>query len=357
MKWDKMVIAVVVMGLFLPVAAFALDGEKPQGGTARGSRWAKVDLTQYCGRTVGELIDALGNDYDRYSFNEKPLLELSSCTFTYNDISVELRPDSFEYCHRDKREGPWDINEYRKETIDYIQVNIQPLKDGSVPEVGTGARERKGFAFDYAGYRGGTIDSLVRDIGYPCEGSGADTADGNYNGCWFRYHNRVTIKAYVETPIPIPANVTATNMIDDYVLQQKVGALKVTIRCREMDASFDGASPDRVPGKFHCEIDLNGDKELDFAEFVGTPEGRMFIVLLKTVSAYDVFVLASDQPNMLMDCHVGDTITEIVAGPGYRTTGRAYPTPGAYIEVFEPDGARVAYFWNGTGFQGVRIDD
>ena len=117
MRWYKMAMALAAMGLFLPIAACALDGEKPQGGTAGGSRWAKVDLTQYCGRTVGELIDALGNDYNRYRFEEGAGAELSDCIFIYNDIGIELSPKRFKYCDADKRGGPWDINEFRKETI------------------------------------------------------------------------------------------------------------------------------------------------------------------------------------------------------------------------------------------------
>jgi hypothetical protein len=129
----------------------------------------------------------------------------------------------------------------------------------------------------------------------------------------------------------------------------------VSAACSEIPGGYGNGQPLKYISS--CEIDLNGDNESDVALLVETVRGRELIVLLKTATGYNVSVLANDKPNMYLSCHFGKTITETVAGPGHKTSGKVYETPGAYIELFEPEGARVAFFWNGTGFQEVWTAD
>ena len=106
-----------------------------------------------------------------------------------------------------------------------------------------------------------------------------------------------------------------------------------------------------------CEIDLNGDNVSDVAMLVETSRGRALIVLIKTAEGYNAFVLSRDKPNMYLSCHIGKTITETTAGPGHNKSGKVYQTLGAYLQLFEPEGASVAFFWNGSGFSEVWTAD
>ena len=124
-------------------------------------------------------------------------------------------------------------------------------------------------------------------------------------------------------------------------------------------AEVPGGQGNGQPLKYinSCEIDLNGDSESDVALLVETVRGRELIVLLKAAAGYSAFVLATDKPSMYLSCHLGKTVTETVAGLGHKTMGKVYQTPGAYLELSEPEGARLAFFWNGTGFQEVWTAD
>ncbi len=241
MGWFKIAISIMIMGVFFPIMLLTAEGGTSADDIGSGSRWCRVDFTQYCGATVGELIDVLGNDYEEFHFDEEPPGFLNRCTFTYNDGEIRISPATFTYCHRDRKEGPWTVDEFRKEIIKHIQMEIWAPKDGSIPEPGKMTGQPTRSAVDYLSHIGGTIDSLLKDVGYTCVASWADTGAGCYFGCWFIYPNDVTIQATLETFVPIPDTTTATNLINDYVLKQTIRTLTIFFCKREgeIDTSME----------------------------------------------------------------------------------------------------------------------
>ena len=121
-----------------------------------------------------------------------------------------------------------------------------------------------------------------------------------------------------------------------------------------LNSSMAGAGG--VPLKYisSCEIDLNGDDVLDIAILVETVRGQELIVLLQTEKGYDSYLLSDDKPGMFLSCHFGETVAETKAGNG---AGRTFETPGTFIELAQPEGASVAYYWNSSGFSEVWTSD
>jgi hypothetical protein len=105
-----------------------------------------------------------------------------------------------------------------------------------------------------------------------------------------------------------------------------------------------------------CELDLNNDNEPDLALLVEASKGRELIVLMKTSSGYNAYVVSRDKPDMNLSCHLGKSVVETTAGTG-KVTGKVYKTPGAYIQLKQPEGSSVVYFWNGKGFTEVWMSD
>lgn len=106
-----------------------------------------------------------------------------------------------------------------------------------------------------------------------------------------------------------------------------------------------------------CEIDLNGDFETDITMVVETSRGRELIVLIRTAEGYNAFVLSKVEPYMDISCRIGKTVTETKVFSEDGSSGKVFQTPGAYLQLSEPEGASVAYFWNGSGFSEVWIAD
>jgi hypothetical protein len=115
---------------------------------------------------------------------------------------------------------------------------------------------------------------------------------------------------------------------------------------------------DGIPLKYisSCQIDLNGDNELDMAMLVETVRGRELLALIKTSQGYNSYVVSLDKPDMSLSCHYGKTVTETLAGKGNKPR-KSYATPGAFISLNQPEGSSVAYFWNGKGFTEVWTAD
>jgi|GEM_PF-7087252 len=105
------------------------------------------------------------------------------------------------------------------------------------------------------------------------------------------------------------------------------------------------------------EIDLNNDNEPDIAMIIETSRGRELMALIKTAEGYNTFVLSEADSTMILLCQIGKTITETTAGTGHKASGKVYQTPGTYLELSEPEGASVAFFWNGSGFTEVWTAD
>ena len=104
-----------------------------------------------------------------------------------------------------------------------------------------------------------------------------------------------------------------------------------------------------------CEVDLNNDGQSDVVLLVETVRGRELIVLLKTRDAYVVYEFTHLGALMILSCKFGRTVTETEAGR--KRDGRVHKTPGTYIQLTQPEGASLVYYWNGKGFTGVWTSD
>jgi len=102
-----------------------------------------------------------------------------------------------------------------------------------------------------------------------------------------------------------------------------------------------------------CEIDLNGDKVADIAMLVETVRGREFIVLMKSAEGYDTYVLYCGEESWYFSCAFGEAFTGYSEEDSTGSTRKTYRTPGAYLELYIPEGGAEAFFWNGSGFTEV----
>ena len=123
--------------------------------------------------------------------------------------------------------------------------------------------------------------------------------------------------------------------------------------------SISGYEPSvraQAPLKFlsSCEIDLNADSKVDIALLVDTVRGRELIVLINTGKGYSAFLLSSGTQFSILSCKFGPTVKETTA---YPLKGRVFKTNGTYLELGQPEGASVAYFWSKGGFQQVWTSD
>lgn len=105
-----------------------------------------------------------------------------------------------------------------------------------------------------------------------------------------------------------------------------------------------------------CELDFNSDNKPDIAFLVETSRERELIVLMNTANGYNAFLVSRGKPNMYLSCHFGNTVKETATGKG-KVEGKVYKTPGTYVQLTQPEGASVVYFWNGNGFKEVWTSD
>lgn len=236
LRFAVVIVSVILFGTTVFSASKSMVMEGSDGG---GTRWGRVDFTQYCGRTVGELIDTLGNDFIDINFDEEPLGYLSSCTFVYNDGEIRIAPSIFIYCHQNSKEGQWTLDEFRKETIDYIQIELPSWRDSVAPEKGKEINAYDRSIHDYGLFVGATIGSFLIEFGYGCTYGWADTGNGECFGYWFVYPNHVNIWAAFDTVISIPEGITATDMLDEYILKQRIGKLAIYFCGREGEGYSD----------------------------------------------------------------------------------------------------------------------
>jgi len=117
----------IIWGL-LAFSLIMLNGGSVVGDNPPASRWAKVDLTQYCGKTVGELIDALGDNYLEYM----PVLEfhryLRGFSFRYSDAVLTIKPDKLRYCNSDTTVEAPSMENVRKEHIYSLKLVARKQK-------------------------------------------------------------------------------------------------------------------------------------------------------------------------------------------------------------------------------------
>jgi len=105
-----------------------------------------------------------------------------------------------------------------------------------------------------------------------------------------------------------------------------------------------------------CELDFNNDGQADIALLVETVRGRELIIMLRTKEGYAAYEVANVPPLMHLSCRFGKSLKEAPAGRK-GTEARTHRTPGAYIRLNQPEGASIAYFWNGKAFTQVWTSD
>lgn len=104
-----------------------------------------------------------------------------------------------------------------------------------------------------------------------------------------------------------------------------------------------------------CQADLTGDGQADVALALGGPRTPEVVALVSgKTGTYQAFVLSRDHGTIVLSCERGATVTETKAGGG---TGKLVKTPGYYVLVGQPEGAKAAYVWNGKQFEEVWISD
>jgi hypothetical protein len=129
MKKFQAMMALGLICVSFPLVLFALNSVESKTGETAKSRWADIDLTQFCGKTVAELIDAVGNDYDKYYFWEAPeMCILGGCKFSYGRVELLVTSNEFKYCDRYAWPDTWELADYKKERIDHIEITVRKKK-------------------------------------------------------------------------------------------------------------------------------------------------------------------------------------------------------------------------------------
>lgn len=128
----------------------------------------------------------------------------------------------------------------------------------------------------------------------------------------------------------------------------------VSILC--FSSLSQGYTGDGMPFKYisSCEIDLNGDGKSDKALLLEGINGRELLALMAKPKGYEAVVVSTGKENMFLNCKVGAEVKETLAGSG---KGKAFKTPGAYLELVKPESSSVAFIWKKDSFQEVWTAD
>lgn len=136
----------------------------------------------------------------------------------------------------------------------------------------------------------------------------------------------------------------------------------VVLACASTPGSGGGprsAEATRVDCLAACEIDLTGDGEPDTALYLESGGRQRLVILVRTPSGLDAYswrVKERDGPDLKMTCQPGSLLWETEAGPGTKTR-KEHRTPGAFVELSQPEGGVAAYYWNGKRFEEVWTAD
>lgn len=117
-----------------------------------------------------------------------------------------------------------------------------------------------------------------------------------------------------------------------------------------------GGTQSSSPPKYisSCEIDLNADGIPDLAFLIESSRGRELIVLLKSSRSYQEQLVSDSIPsNMFLRCNSGWTLVQKVGKDEFLPID----IPGVYIELYQPEGASVGYYWNGNEFKEIWLSD
>lgn len=105
-----------------------------------------------------------------------------------------------------------------------------------------------------------------------------------------------------------------------------------------------------------CEMDFNKDNVPDIALLFETSRERELVVLVNETSGYKAYIVSRGKPNMYLSCQFGNSIKETSSGEG-NGGGKVYETPGTYIQLTQPEGSSVVYFWDKNSFKEVWVSD
>ena len=105
-----------------------------------------------------------------------------------------------------------------------------------------------------------------------------------------------------------------------------------------------------------CEADLDGDGHLDAVVMLGSGKQSKVIALRRQEWGYKAYLVTSGKEGMRLSCGLGTILVETRAR-GTGTSPIMRRTRGAYILLKQPEGAAVAYYWDGARFAEVWVAD
>ncbi len=97
-----------------------------------------------------------------------------------------------------------------------------------------------------------------------------------------------------------------------------------------------------------CQIDLNNDGSLDVAYLVRDKAATALKV--KMGKSEKEIALSTRVGEMNLFCRKGSTVKQTEAG---SLGGKTFKTPGAYVELIQPEGASIVYFWTDKQFREI----
>lgn len=102
-----------------------------------------------------------------------------------------------------------------------------------------------------------------------------------------------------------------------------------------------------------CEIDINQDTLSDIVLEIESSRGIEVLVLMKKQKGYQYFHITGEtRESIFTTCKYGKSI---FAKEG--KTKKKIKTNGTFIEVWQPEGARRAFIWDGKDFKEYWLSD
>jgi len=234
-KWS---ISLATICLAFPIFLLALDKDPAEGDVEKTSRWARIDLTQYCGKPIGELIDVLGIDADDFAFySEHNTNRPDKWGINEGAFSLGILPTEFKYCDVNEHYMKWKMEDFLKENIGIIKVDIFENQTERMNDIQSEHTNKCHLGVEYPYYIGRTIETLIKDVGQPGEGSyvmwSRDfiTHDTIYIACVFRYTNGLEMIVYFENDIFQQPNWGGRIKGLNEFMDQKIDMMTIRIIC------------------------------------------------------------------------------------------------------------------------------
>lgn len=106
-----------------------------------------------------------------------------------------------------------------------------------------------------------------------------------------------------------------------------------------------------------CQLDLDSNKLTDLVFLAETVNGRELIILLNSKKGYKAYNIKAGE-YMLLACRTGKTVAEsAVFNDNENSKRKTFKTKGAFLELYQPEGAAAAYFWSKNKFKEVWTAD